>query len=367
MLRQVETPAYLFNPATVVATYSALKAALGTQLMVSLKANPNIDLFVRCAHAYTDGIELASQGELNLLAGRTRAPKFVNAPSLDEALLKAAVLARAQVVLDNLEQVEMAVAAVKTGLPLTAVILRVNAASILGNCGNRVQADHFGMDVEALLIAIQSLTAAGVSVRGLHIFAGSYSFDLCGVLLCENTINLLGALAEKLPKPIEFLNLGGGFADDWSADHPGFAEYRRALAKIPAHVTVAHEAGRAIFSRGGIFAAKVLAVKLLNKRRIVICDGGLAHCFMLAQTEKMFKRLRRPRIVPIGDGLRAAIDGPVQFVGNSCNRSDVIGELTEGILPRPGDLVAFDGCGAYHTYTPKNFLELKPPKHYIVS
>src|SRR5687768_16285156 len=100
-LEQAESPCYLFDPATVAATYSSLRATLGTPLMVSFKANPSIDLFVRCAHAFGDGIELASQGELNLVAGRTSAPKFVNTPALDLGLMRAAVAARATLVLDN--------------------------------------------------------------------------------------------------------------------------------------------------------------------------------------------------------------------------------------------------------------------------
>jgi len=57
----------------------------------------------------------------------------------------------------------------------------------------------------------------------------------------------------------------------------------------------------------------------------------------------------------------------VIFVGNSCNRSDVIGEMSDGVLPIPGDLAVFDSCGSYHSYSPRNFLELKSPKHYVVS
>lgn len=367
MLKQVETPCYIFDPAKVVGTYLALRETLGTPLMLSFKANANVDLFVRCAHAFTDGIELASQGELTLISGRTAAPKFVNTPAMDKGLMQAATAARATLVLDNLLQVDTAIALARSGAALQPVVLRVNAISILGESGARVQADHFGMDRDMLRTAVQNLSAAGIAVRGLHVFAGSYTFDVCAIPLAEAALRLFAQLNEYLAEPMSFLNLGGGFADDWDSNNPKFAEYREVLAKVPEGVTVVHEGGRSVFARGGVFVTKILAVKPLNGRYIVVCDGGLAHCFMLAQTEKVMKRLRQPRIIPLAEGEQQTLDMPAAFVGNSCNRSDVIGELKEGVLPRVGDVAVFDGCGSYHSYTPKNFLELKAPRHYIVS
>jgi diaminopimelate decarboxylase len=366
-LAKIETPCYIFDPAVVASTYSQLRALLGTPLVVSLKANPNIDLLVRCAHAFTDGIELASQGELDIVVGRTAAPKFVNSPALDAPLLEAAVASRATVILDNPHQVELAAALARRMSAPPRVALRVNAASIAPEAVGRAHADHFGMDTEALLAAAQSLTQSGADLRGLHMFAGSFTFEACSPALADAAQNLIAAVEQKLSKPLEFVNLGGGIGDEWDGADGRFADYRCRIAPLQRRLTVMHEAGRAVFGRGGVFATRVIAVKRLNRRQIVICDGGLAHCFMLAQTEKVLKKLRRPRIMRLGDGPTPVVEEPLLFVGNSCNRADVIGELTGGPLPRIGDLVLFDRCGAYHTYTPTNFLQLKSPRFYLVS
>jgi diaminopimelate decarboxylase len=366
-MAQAATPCFIFDPAVVISTYSRLRAALATPLIVSLKANPSIDLFVRCAHAFTDGVELASQGELDLVIGRTAAPKFVNTPGMDLALMKAALASRATLVLDNLDQVDMLTSLdVRAATPLR-VALRVNAASVAEAAIGRAHLDHFGMDVEALLLAADRLTRAAVEVRGLHVFAGSYTFESCSSALADNADALITHVEQHLPKPIEFINLGGGIADDWDESSPKFADYRRRIARLQVRLTVMHESGRALFSRGGTFATRVLAVKKLDRRHIVVCDGGLAHCFMLAQTEKVLKRLRQPVLLQEGEGSRLATDAPISFVGNSCNRADVIGEMRGGMLPRIGDVVLFDGCGAYHTYSPTNFLSLKPAQCYLVS
>jgi diaminopimelate decarboxylase len=366
-LAGVETPCYIFDPSVVMSTYSELRAALGTPLIVSLKANPNLDLFVRCAHVFTDGVELASQGELDLIVGRTSAPKFVNTPALDPLLARAAIASRATLVLDNLHQVDIVLGiAANTSSPMR-VALRVNASAVAGEVLGRAHMDHFGMDQDALGVAIGRLGDAGIELRGLHVFAGSYTFETCSTALCEKATELVDRVNGRLTKPLEFINLGGGFADDWRNDDERFASYRRIVAKLQDRLTVLHESGRAIFARGGTFAVRVLAVKRLNKRDIVICDGGLAHCFMLAQTEKMLKRLRQPRILPLGNEAPIPVREPALVVGNSCNRADVIGELHDGNLPYPGDLLLFDGCGSYHTYTPVNFLHLKAPRRYLVS
>jgi diaminopimelate decarboxylase len=367
-LLKMETPCYVFDPATVISTYSRLRALLGTPLVVSLKANPNIDLLVRCAHAFSDGIELASMGELDIVVGRTATQKFVNSPAIDMPLLEASVASRATVILDNPHQVELAATFARRSATPPRFVLRVNAASIAAEAVGRANADHFGMDVEGLLAAAESLTQSGAEIRGLHVFAGSFTFDSCSPVLADRAEDLINAVESKLRKPLEFINLGGGIPDDWDGADQKFAEYGRRIAPLKERLTVMHEAGRAVFGRGGVFATKVMAVKRLNRRQIVICDGGLAHCFMLAQTEKVLKKLRRPRVMHLAATPTPAVDDPILFVGNSCNRADVIGELPGGgPLPQIGDLVLFDRCGAYHTYTPTNFLQLKSPRFYLVS
>ncbi|MBN3829098.1 PLP-dependent decarboxylase, partial [Burkholderia sp. Ac-20384] len=69
-IAELRTPCYVYEPEVAIARYRSLKARLGTRLIVSLKANPNQDMLARCAHAYEDGVELASRGELDAVIGR---------------------------------------------------------------------------------------------------------------------------------------------------------------------------------------------------------------------------------------------------------------------------------------------------------
>jgi diaminopimelate decarboxylase len=367
-LAKLNTPCYVFDPAAVASDYSDLKRALGTPLVVSLKANPTADLFVRCAHTFVDGIELASQGELNVVVGRSPIPKFINTPAMDQTLMRAGMASRATLILDSLFQVEMLATLSQKARPLP-VMLRLNAASLVGNVAQLGGGDHFGMDVSEAMQAIVRLRATGVSVRGLHVFAGSHSFKVWSPLIRTAIEQLLPAVEAAAGAPLELVNVGGGFPEDWRAQPALFDEYRRSLNRLSSRVKVYHESGRGVFNGCGHFVTKVIAVKSVNGSRVVICDGGIAQCFMLAQTERVIKRLRRPAVVPMGELSAAprALSGPVRVVGNSCNRADVVGELDSSVSVRPGDRLIFGGCGAYTTYSPTGFLNLKAPTLYLVS
>ncbi len=364
----LETPCYVFDPAVVVAEYRRLRCALGTPLIVSVKANPNIDLLMRCAHAFADGVELASLGELNVVFGRVSAPKFVNTPALDTKLLTAAFGSQATPILDSLHQVSMSVAHVSRSRSPIGVGLRINAASLLGDPGTgNSPGDHFGLSLEDLGVATDTMARSGVELRGLHVFTGSNSFGAQSVVLAQRVGALLDQLRDRLTAPLQFVSLGGGFSEDWSESDPRFIEYRRVVAGLQEHWPIMHESGRAIFTRGGTFVTRVIQVKRLQQRTIVVCDGGIAHCFRLAQTERVIKRRAGPRLLRVNGPDTEAERAPLQFVGNSCNSADIIGECSNGFVPSPGDLVLFTNAGAYHTYSPNGFLSLGAPRYYLVS
>lgn len=367
-LARLETPCYVFDPATVASDYADLKRALGTSLLVSLKANPNADLFVRCANTFVDGIELASQGELNVVVGRSPVPKFINTPAMDQTLMRAGIASRATLVLDSAAQVEMLASLLPKVKPLP-VMLRLNAAGLIGNVAQLGGGDHFGMDLPDAMQALTRLRALGVSVRGLHVFAGSHSFKVWSPLICAAIERLLPTVEAAAGAPLELVNVGGGFPEDWRAQPALFDGYRRSLTRLSSRVKVYHESGRGVFNGCGHFVTKVIAVKPVNGGHAVICDGGIAQCFMLAQTERVIKRLRRPLVVSMHEGSAAvpALSGHVRVVGNSCSRADVIGELGPAAGVRPGDRLIFADCGAYSTYSPTGFLNLKAPTVYLVS
>lgn len=362
VLAGLETPCYLFDPATVAADLQELRERLGTGVVVSVKASPVLDLLVRCNPAFGDGIEIASMGELNLTIGRLSVPRFVNTPALDPTLVAAALACKATLVADSPAQVAMIERATQGRAPL-GILLRVNAASLLGRGGPA--ADHFGMDLATLRGELARLAPAAGTVRviGLHVFAGSLSFATQAADLVQRLAGLVGEL--RGTAPLELALVGAGLPPDWRESGLDFTAYRQALGDLQGQVRVLHEAGRAVFSRAGSFMTRVVGTKDLQGESVLVCDGGMAHCFALAQTEQFVKRRREPRLLKA-----TATDAPLRshtVVGNSCNRADVIGQLQAPGTPAPGDLLLFEHCGAYHSYSPTGFLNLRPARRYLAS
>jgi diaminopimelate decarboxylase len=380
-LTGLDTPCYVFDPQVVLARYAALREALGTRLVVSLKANSNADLFVRCGHAFEDGIELASQGELDIVVGRGKHVKYLNNPSMSEDFMRAGLASRCHFIIDSLDMARRLVA-LAAGKPGQDVLLRMNAGALAGDRAPKGWHDHFGMTVGEAVHVTEMLTAAGIRVGGLHAFAGSGSFrvdqahadkahadEADSADLAFALAHVAEQLAQIARTPVTFLNLGGGFSEK-GYDADTFRRYRERLAPLSARYTLAHESGRAIFADAGVFVTRVTSVKHWPDRIVAVCDGGMSHNFLLARTESMLKSWHAPVVVP-GEGWRAMSAErdalPVMFVGNTCNRVDVIGRLTATRQPpQPGDLVMFGQCGAYnHSYTVSGFLSHKPAKVYI--
>jgi len=358
-LATLDTPCYIFDPSRVERDYVDLKRSLGTPLVVSLKANPNLDLLIRSVHAFTDGIELASQRELDLVVGRA-IPKFVNTPALGTNFLRAALAARATLVLDNLCQVDLLIGQV-AGRAVRPVMLRLNAAEIVGGLRERGLGDHFGMSVEDLLEAGKRLSAAGIALRGVHAFAGSNMLDQYAPSVLRSTLSVVERCEQALGARMELVNVGGGIPASWRSSAFDFPSYREQVESLRGGRTIVHEAGRAVFAACGHFVTRVVSVKRLGPSFVAACDGGIAHSFLLAQTEQVMKQVRAPLLVCADDAPRSEALAPVLLVGNSCNRRDCIGRLETGaLMPKPGDFCVFDGVGAYHsTYTLTGFLSLK--------
>jgi diaminopimelate decarboxylase len=362
----LETPAYLFDADVVARRYRALRQALQTQLIVSFKANSSIDLLSRTAASFVDGIELASIGELSSVVGRTVAQKYVNNPAMPDEFMRAAAVSGCTFIVDSVQQAKR-LAGLPVGKRPFRAILRINAHSMLHDQAH-VQ-DHFGMDETDLLHAERVLAVAGWDVFGVHVFAGSNSFRQCGGALIRALSQKLSQWEARIGRRMQFVNLGGGFAEDWEEHPEAMVDYRRALGAFPAGYTLAHESGRGIFSRAGVFITRVVSTKVLGERAIAVCDGGIGQNFLLASTETLVPRLKSAHVVPASpEGLpNTRSVGEIRVVGSSCSRQDVIGRIpVDSCVPSVGDYCVFENCGAYNsTYTVSNFLSLPAAVSYM--
>lgn len=372
---QIETPCYLYSVSQVAQNYQALSKALGTKLIFSMKANNNADLLMRASHHLDGGIEVASIGELNLVAGGD-SEKFINNPSADKKFLRAAVASRSTIILDNLVQLE-ALREFVGKRPLKPVLLRINS-SVLKRFNQdlpNIRADQFGMDWDTVTKAIRLCREFDIPLAGFHLFNGSYSFTKAANATAVAAIAILAEMERLYDQALSFVNLGGGFSEQWQEQGFDFESYRQLLGEFPAHITLAHETGRGLMASAGYFATRVRYTKQIEGNHFAICDGGINQNFLLAQTENTFRKLKTPLLwrKPNADSSTDATSdemekGACTYVGSSCSKDDVIGKQTdEHLLPQAGDICVYDHCGAYNaSYTVTPFLKLPQAKTYII-
>ncbi|KQP41158.1 hypothetical protein ASF44_30350 [Pseudorhodoferax sp. Leaf274] len=364
---ELETPCYVFDPTRVARDYTELKEALGTGLVVSLKANPVLDLLARCGHQFTDGIEIASLGELNLTVGRAAVPRFVTTPAMTSNLAASAIACRSTLVADSLPQLEMILKIAMARRAGVRLALRVNAACLPGTQLPPGARDHFGMAPADVTAALDRVRQADLRIEGLHTFAGSNTFLSCHRQIASGMAALAEQISGHPAAQLSFINLGGGIPADWRNAGIDWPSYRTQLAHLFGSISLLHEAGRAVFTACGRFVVRILGVKQIEGRQYAVCDGGMAHNFLLAQTESLMKRTIAPRVLAADPQTHpTATIRPTVVVGNSCNRADVLGHV-QGQPVEEGSLLIFEGCGAYHTYSPNGFLNLKSPRLYVAS
>ncbi|MDR2031418.1 MAG: hypothetical protein LBP86_03980 [Azoarcus sp.] len=366
---KLQTPCYVYDVGRCVRDGKALVEALGGPLVVSLKANPNVDLCMRIRHLQ-GGIEVASLKELHTVSKADNV--FVNSPVLDRSLIRVALSVRATFIIDNPGQLDD-ILDLQGTRPAVRIMLRLNAQAILSHFLGpdgmpSLRGDHFGLDWPGAMALVDKVKEhpGRLQCLGFHLFAGSHAFPRVGMQIAELAPVMVAAMEARHGAEITVINLGGGFSEVWQSGNFDFAAYRERLAALPGRITVYHESGRGLFAGCGVFASTVIRTKIVAGRHYAVCDGGLAQGFLLCQTENPFRKLRHPRVVRTASAAATAPDVHTLLVGPSCSRDDVIGEVTGAPLA-PGDICLFDNCGAYHsTYTPSGFLGLEEARQYVL-
>lgn len=361
-LNQLETPCFVYCPEVALESYRSLKECLGGKLIVSVKANSNSDLIAFMANE-VDGFEATSENELKTIAQVVKGERYINNPSFTEDTLKKAAASKTKIILDHPEQITLLEGISSDRLE---VILRINATSLFRyyDVGVKLREDHFGMSIDDSLRVSRELSKKGISLLGIHIFKGSYTFDKTAVETIEAVSTLLNSMEEEYGHKLSKVNLGGGFSGEWQTSGFDFGEYRRLLASHLDGYEIYHESGRGIFESCGVFICDVVSTKELNGKHVAITNGGLSQSFLLAQTESPLKRYVSPYI--LGGEKIPNLDGAL-IVGSTCNRDDIIGKIKQGELyPVKGSKLIYADCGAYvQTYSPVNFLGLPQAKTYI--
>ncbi|MDG4766132.1 alanine racemase [Solwaraspora sp. WMMD406] len=348
--------AYVYDRAAVRAAAAAVRAALpaGAVLLYAMKANGHPEVVAELARV-TDGVEVASGGELAVAVAAGARQVVCGGPAKTDELLRAAVAAGATVNVESGWELRRLDAVARAAGVVAQVGVRVNrrGGGVAGSHRMAGVPTPFGVDEEQLgeVLAVAS-GSAGVRVVGFSLHAVSNNLDAAAhVRFVDGSVRWAVAAARRFGVALEYVNVGGGFG----VDHVGSGRFdlevlRAGLAgvAVPAGVRLVFEPGRLLVSDAGWYAAEVVDVKRTHGRWFVVVRGGThhfrlpaawgySHPFAVVPVDRDGWAFPRPEAAGVA----------VDAVGELCTPRDVLCRDQPVARVRAGDVVVFGRAGAY--------------------
>lgn len=370
------SPLYLYNLDQFRKQLFCLRECLfpNSGLFFSMKANP-LSEFCRMAHQAGCGVEIASDGELEIALESGIVPEDIvfSGPGKTEHELEQAIQAGIYMIhvesIQELRKIQMLAERKNTIVP---VALRINPCGIrsMGKVQMSGTASQFGMEESALNEALMEeiMAMKNIDLCGIHVYMGTSI--LSAKEICRNTeyvIRLGIELSERYSFELRYLNAGGGFGIPYfpgeeELDRKALKDGMRQLAedyrKPLERTKVFFESGRYLLAECGLFLTRILYRKESRGNTYLVCDGG-ANFHASSAFLGRFIRQNFPMYVLGKEGQEKVF----YVTGPSCTPTDLLGQRV--LLPedtKEGDILVIEKSGAYGlTYSPYGFLSHKLP------
>ncbi len=373
------TPFYVYDRQAITARVQSLRALLPAALSLhyAIKANP-MPAVVQYLAGLTDGLDVASAQEMMVALDTGVAPARISfaGPGKSAAEIRRAVAAGITMTAESEAQLDCAVRAGEALGIAPRVALRVNPAFELKASGMKMGGGPkpFGVDEAKVPALLDRMRAQGIGLVGLHIFGGSQNLRADAIVDAQRKTYELGrALLRHWGRPVEWLNVGGGFGVPY---FPGEQPLdlapvvdnlhtlcERAAQEIGAPIVI--ELGRYLVAHAGLYVCRVLERKESCGQVFLITDGGLHH--HLAASGNFGQVLRKNYPVAVANRIGAPLDTVQSVVGPLCTPLDLLAERMMLAAAVPGDLVAVFQSGAYGlTASPTAFLSHPVPAEILV-
>ncbi len=375
------TPFFAYDRTLLGARVALLREALPERLKLSyaMKANP-MPAVVQYLAGLVDSIDVASALEMQVAldTGIGSARISFAGPGKTAAEIRQAVAAGVTIEMESATEARrIADAGEALGLR-PSVAVRVNPDFAVKGSGMRMGGgpQQFGVDAEAVPGLLRDLASTGLDISGFHVFAGSQ--NLRAEIIAEaqrKTVDLVLQLADHLPSPCRYVNLGGGFGipyfdRDERLDLTVVAASLHDLVdgvlaeRLPEARPVV-ELGRYIVGECGVYVTEVVDRKLSRGQAYLVVDGGMHH--QLAASGNFGQVIRRNYPVALGSRIDEAAVESATVVGCLCTPLDLLGDKVALPAAEVGDLVVVFQAGAYGlTASPTAFLGHPAPAEVLV-
>lgn len=296
LVRAYGSPLYVYDLDRARAARSNLRATLPEPftLFYSLKANPHPVL----AAALREGeggcrAEVCSAGELTaaIEAGYPAPEILYGGPGKTEGELDLACrLGVREFSVESLPDLRRVGAVARRHRTTARCLLRINSATGAATTSIRMTGtpSQFGIDTETLPRLLPRLRSVpGTRLVGLHFFPLSNARDEESLTAeFSHSIETAAELAEELGLPVQFLDIGGGFAAPYSVpgQRPDYPKLRRNLEFVlDLHFPrwrdgipqLACESGRYLAGDCGRLLCTVTNIKHSRGRKFLIMDAGI--------------------------------------------------------------------------------------------
>ena len=371
------TPLFAYDKAIAGRQIACFRAAMpdGVALHYAVKANPYIPLLTFLAK-YVDGFDVASAGELAVVADLGMPLSFAGPGKSDEEL-ETAIRSGVTINLESHGEAERALAICEREGLTPRLAVRVNPPFALKGAGMKMGglASQFGVDHDGVGSLVRKIIDAGADWRGLHIFAGSQVLQAEALIEAQRaTVALAARIADEAGAAPPEVNLGGGFGiayfpgdEDLDVEHVGteLAETLRAAPEILSETKFAIELGRWLVGEAGVYLTRIVDRKESGGRTFLVTDGGLHH--MLAASGNFGQLLRRNYPVAIASRFGLEPEEEVTITGCLCTPLDLLADQVMLSRAEVGDLVAIFCAGAYGlSASPQGFLGQPPAREILV-
>ena len=260
---------------------------------------------------------------------------------------------------------------------LPRVAIRVNPDFELKAAGMKMGSGPkpFGVDAECVPEMLKMLGDLPLDFMGFHIFSGSQNLRDQAIIEAQSkTFELAFRLAEAAPRPVRWLNIGGGlgipyFPGEQRLNLKPIADNLAPLLKTSQErlpgAEIVMELGRYLTAEAGIYVCEVVDKKVSRGETFLITNGGLHH--HLAASGNFGQIIRKNYPLCVGNRVRGSDLEVVNVVGPLCTPLDLLGNKVSLPTASPGDLIVLFQSGAYgYTASPRDFLSHPQPGQIIV-
>ena len=372
------TPLYVFDEATLRRKCAEFRDEFGrrypdTSIVYAGKAFINRAL----ALIFRDeglGLDVVSGGELSIARSVDFPMEKVyfhgNNKSAEE-LGMALEFKVGRIVIDNFQELDMLAAMATRRGAVPDVLLRLTPGvdpHTHKHITTGIVDSKFGIPLASAEEAVAGATAASsLNLIGLQFHLGSQIFEAGPYDAAINVIlDLAAEMKSKHGFKMQELDIGGGFAVQYTADEPApsVADYAEVIATAVNEGCRQHkldlprlviEPGRSIVGRAGVALYRVGVVKEIpGVRRYVSVDGGMADNIRPAIYGARYEAV-------VANRMNEKADRKVTIAGKFCESGDIL--IRDIELPEvvAGDIVAVPDCGAYCLAMGSNYnASLKP-------